>query len=1274
MSASAVSFHLNGKQVTIPHPAPHQLLSDYLRHDEGLTGVKVACGEGGCGACVVHVSYTDPSSKETVNKTVNSCLMHVCSADGTSIMTPEGLGSKSTKVHPIQEALAHYHGSQCGFCSPGMCMSMYGYLSSTNKPCSSDAEKALDGNLCRCTGYRPILDTIQSFCGHHATVDIEDLGCTKVAPNSKRAFTTAQSTLTNSTWVRAASLSEVSSLLQKGGKIIAGGTSRGVYKEEFEKSTLLVDITLVPELREKSYTEKTITIGAAVTISEMRDYFVSISEKRPDQKEYLSAVVDHIDKIAGHPVRNAGTVGGNISVHASRPYFPSDLATIFTALNAEVQVLQNDQTKHDLHIGSLSGHFSSSLLIHIRIPLMEKNQHYVSWKVAQRHQNAHAHVNHAFVYTLDHDVITSCSISFGSVSKFTIRMKEVEAMLQGQKMSPDLGNQVLNYVELNFNPDAELGQTEYRKKLVVNLLYKSLLKLSDKIHPVAATLQSVVNPAPRPVSTSQHNYEVNGELAPVGLPTPKLEAVDQAAGTAPYVEDTSIVGSRKSYHGAYVTSTIAAGKFKSVNLEKAKKAPGDIRYIDRSDLPSSNLFGGIVKDDVIFPDDHKVQYYGQMLGVVVAKSPDQAKYAAKLVEVEYEEDPNPIVTLEQAIHAKSFFPEIPYIPYKLNRGDVDKAFQQPDLTFLEGQVEFGSQYAFYMENQASFATPIMDGRMTLHVSTQDPANVQHTVAEALDIRQNQIDTIVKRIGGGFGSKGTQSFRTAVAASVAARAVQYPVCVSLDRDTDIKTIGKRHSCLAKYKVGFNGKSGKISAIDIEFYLGAGYSYDESPLVVMVASMALDNAYFIENFRSHGNLCRMNIASSTAVRTFGSMQGIFVIESILNRVAESVKLPLAFVQKENFYQADVGQTTPLGAPIMSVDCTLDEVWEMGLSSGKYLQRQDLITKFNQENRWKKRGLSIQPLKYGHSFLIAKHGSQISIFKDGSVVIATSGIEMGQGLNTRVAQTASHFLKIPLGMISVTLTATKDNPNSGISAGSSASSASCGATQAACDILNERLKPFRASDPNISWKALCEAAAEAGVQMTATGWWTRGLVPSEKNPILPGPPSFQTPADYMSWGSCVTEVEIDTLTGETQVISANLVYDTGISHNPALDIGQVEGGYIMGLGNIFTEEVIYDDHGKLVTDSTWTYKIPSSTDIPHYMQVDLYNKKPNVRGVLRAKAASEAPMCLSVSAFFAARDAVKAANLHAANVQADSGFWTSPATVERIALGVKKTPFEW
>ncbi|XP_070578679.1 xanthine dehydrogenase/oxidase-like [Ptychodera flava] len=1297
-------FFVNGKKIVESNADPEMTLLTYLRTKLRLTGTKLGCAEGGCGACTVMVSNFDNHTKEICHFSVNACLAPVCSMHGLAVTTVEGIGSTKTKLHPVQERIAKAHGSQCGFCTPGIVMSMYTLLRNNPQPSYEDLTSAFEGNLCRCTGYRPILEGYKTFTKEYCCRSNNGSGCCRndvdvvqeermskelFKPSEFVPFDPSQEPifppeLMNTDkynrsiqfcsdrvkWLRPSTLSELLDWKSQypHAKIVNGNTEVGVeVKFKNQYYPVYIVPSHVSELKKVEIKDHGVTFGASVSLTTIDQVLKEQIRQLPEYKSRMfSAVVDMLRWFAGHQIRNVSAVGGNIMT--ASPI--SDLNPLFLAAGCKVKLVSRNGTRQvTMDDNFFTGYRKTvvepkELLLSIHMPHTKENEYFYGYKQSPRREDDIAIVNAGMRVAFENgtNIISDLAISYGGMAPTTVMAKKTMTALIGRKWDNCLIDEVCQLLseDLPLSPSAPGGMIEYRKTLTASFFFKFYLRVLDELNAkevvdtsVPSSFKSSLSSFEKDVIESTQLYQ---EVKPgqpiedaVGRPMGHLSAYKQVTGEAVYCDDMLPI------HGelylALVTSTKAHAKIRSINAEEAMAVEGVRAFVTHNDVPGENLIP--IVDEEIYASD-KVLHIGQVIGAVVADNKEIAQRAAKLVSVQYDELES-VITIEEAIKKESFHHPIKTI----KKGNIQEGFEKSDQ-IIEGEVRIGGQEHFYLETQASIAIPKNeDGEMEIISSTQNPTGTQVFTSTCLGVPANRIVCKVKRMGGGFGGKETRSCPLSAVVAIAANKVGRPVRIMLDRDEDMCTSGTRHPMLARYKIGFTN-SGHIQALEVNCYSNAGFSKDLSIPVIERTLFHIDNCYRLPNLRATGYVCKTNIPSNTAFRGFGGPQAVFFAEYWMSDIAVRCGITQQQVREINMYRE--GDLTHFNQALIIND-TLQKCWKECILKSDLQRRRRQVDMFNSENRWKKRGIALTPVKFGISFTFKpmnQAGALVHIYDDGSVLIAHGGTEMGQGLHTKMIQVASRALKIPTSKIFISETSTNTVPNTSPTAASASSDLNGEAVKIACETIRERLEPYTLSNPKGSWEDWVMTAHMDRVSLSSTGFY--------KTPDLGY--DWETNSgnafNYFTVGAACSEVEIDCLTGDHRVLRADIVMDLGESLNPAIDIGQIEGAFMQGYGMLTIEDHRWTPNGVLLTRGPGMYKIPGFGDVPTVFNVSLLSNAPNKRAIYSSKAVGEPPLMLATSVFFAIKDAI-------ASARTDSGITgtfrlDSPATAEAIRMACK------
>jgi xanthine dehydrogenase large subunit len=714
------------------------------------------------------------------------------------------------------------------------------------------------------------------------------------------------------------------------------------------------------------------------------------------------------------------------------------------------------------------------------------------------------------------------------------------------------------------------------------------------------------------------------------------------SGRALYADDIPLPAN--ALHAAFGLSSIAHGRIREMDLSPLQRMPGVVAVAAAGDVPGDNNYGSTHHDDPIFAQG-VVQYAGQPLFAVAANSYATARKAARRGRIEYQPLPA-ILDIRAALAAHSYVLPSAHLVRGRPREMLPRATHR-----LRGSLCIGGQDHFYLEGQIAIAVPQEDGTMLVHSSTQHPTEVQQIVAHALGKRSNDVTVQCRRMGGGFGGKETQPALIAAAAAVLSSNTRRPIKLRVDRDADMLMTGKRHDFLADYEVGFDDK-GRVSALSIMLASRCGYSADLSGPVNDRALMHIDNAYYLEHVEIASHRCKTHTVSNTAFRGFGGPQGMMVIEHILDEIARTLSLDPLDVRGANFYGADGRNVTHYGQIVE--DNIIHEIVDELVVSSCYRERRLGLAAWNAANSVIKRGLALTPVKFGISFtatMFNQAGALLHIYSDGTVLLNHGGTEMGQGLFTKVAQVVAAELGVPLSAIRVSATDTSKVPNTSASAASASTDLNGKAAQAAAQTIRRRLVQYACGaydveaqevrfrdglvaigEREITFAELVGEAYRARISLSATGFYKTPKIEWNKD-TMRGRPFF-----YFAYGAAVSEVAIDTLTGETQLLRVDILHDVGTSLNTAIDLGQIEGGFLQGAGWLTSEELWWNGRGELQTHAPSTYKIPTARDWPMQATVRLFEGKPNREDTIyRSKAVGEPPLMLAISVFHAIRDAV-------------------------------------
>ncbi|XP_022731916.1 abscisic-aldehyde oxidase-like isoform X4 [Durio zibethinus] len=1306
-------FAVNGQRFELSQADPSTTLLEFLRSQTSFKSVKLGCGEGGCGACVVLLSKYDPKHDKVEDFTVSSCLTLLCSVNGCSITTAEGVGNSKDGFHPIQERFSGFHASQCGYCTPGMCVSLYSALvnaDKTDRPeprpgfsklTVSEAEKSIAGNLCRCTGYRPIADACKTFA---TDVDMEDLGfnsfwkkgdtdevkLSRLPPyNQNNATCMFHEFLKKEAkvgfnmasegchWYSPISLEQLQSLLQmdEGNdgtsmKIVVGNTGMGYYKELVHHKKY-IDLRYIPELSIIKKDQTGIEIGASVTISKAIEALKEGNEDGFNQEGNMvfKKLADHMERIASGFVRNSASVGGNL-IMAQRKHFPSDIATILLSVDTMVDILTG-QRQESITLEEFLARpplVSKTVLLGIKIPCWKLCRDissktytkllYETYRAAPRPiGNALPYLNAAFLAevslckTSAGIALNNCRLAFGAYgTKHSIRARKVEEFLSVKLLNVGVLYEAIKLLESSVIPEDGTSSPAYRSSLAVGFLFEFLSPLINNPADISSFSCDGYNSAllfndskikqnfdqfdqikfSTLLSSAKQVVQLTEEYYPVGEPITKTGATIQASGEAVYVDDIS--SPRNCLHGAFIYSTEPLARVKGIKFKPGSSPDGVTTLISFKDIRGENIGAQTIFGSEPLFADELTECAGQRIALVVADTQKNADMAANLAVIDYDkENLEPILSVEDAFERSSFFEVPPFLdPEQV--GDFSKGMAEADHKILSAEIKLGSQYYFYMETQTALAVPDEDNCMVVYSSSQCPEFAHDSIAKCLGIPGHNVRVITRRVGGGFGGKAIKAMPVSTACALAAYKLHCPVRMYVNRKTDMIMAGGRHPMKITYNVGFK-TNGKITALKLDILIDAGMSADISPVMPhnMIGSLKKYNwgalAFDIK-------VCKTNRPSRSAMRAPGEVQASFISEAIIEHVASALALEVDSVRSINLHKYDSLELffkTSAGEPL---EYTLPSIWDKLATSSSFYHRTEKLKEFNRCNKWRKRGISRVPIV--HPVMLRATPGKVSILRDGSIVVEVGGIELGQGLWTKVKQMTAYALSLIqcggteelLEKMRVIQADTLSLIQGGFTSGSTTSESSCEAVRLCCNILVERLTGLKErlveQMGSIKWETLILQAYQSSVNLSASSLYV---------------PDFLS-MQYLNYGVAVSEVEVNLLTGQTTILQTDIIYDCGQSLNPAVDLGQIEGAFVQGIGFFMLEEYPTNSKGLVVAEGTWTYKIPTVDTIPKKFNVEILNSGHHKKRILSSKASGEPPLKLAVSVHCAIRAAIKEA----------------------------------
>ena len=1163
-------------------------------------------------------------------------------------------------------------------------------------------------------------------------------------------------------WVRPLNLAAAHALLKKHRdtakvKLVGGNTEVGIPDVLPRDPHVFIDVSHLGELKGAARADGSLTVGASTTYSEFLDFLdAQLTDAAPAELPGLQALQYMARRTAGTIVRNAASLAGNTMLVVRNAVegtpFPSDLFTVLACLGAELIVSTGED---DLRLPLLdfvtrynrdARLRRTAILKAYHVPLTVDGEFARAYKVALRQENAHSIVNACFKVRLGAGAaVEGASLVVGGVAPVAFHARKTEQLLAGRAWDAETLAAGLKALAADVTEAYRASRRrmralpsdgipeKYRLQLAESFFYKFFVHVAEQTGgEVPGRDRSAGQVFERPVSKGTQSFETYPEEFPVSRPVIKLSAFEQATGEARYTHDIALP--TRGLYAAFVTSlravadfeyTVPGGEGESVDARVvarhvAEKFPGVVDYITYLDIPpQGHNLQGSAKDDPLFCEG-RVTCWGQAIGLVVAESEQTAIDAASYIRercvvyaptLDQNGKPLPVVlTIEEAIRHKSFFP--------VAKSDDLNTVERPgsDLKWADGKTESvvldgarcavvrhtqhtGSQAHFYMETQSCVALPAEGNALTVYPSSQSPASIQGSVAKTLGLQFNNIDVNIKRLGGAYGGKTTRSPFVASPVALAAWKLNRPVKIAMPRDVDSSMIGKRHAFRGDYQIAVveedGERKGEILGAVTRLYSNAGNTQDCSFDVMDCAVAGSDGAYMIRNFKTQGTVCKTNLASNGAMRSYGGIQAALVQEDAIAAAAYRVGMLPEDVREKNLYRTS--DTTPYGQPL-EYDYQRD-VWDRLKQTSDFTARLEKVQEFNAQNRWRKRGISMMPLKYGLGYnlgFLQQGGALIVAYvSDGTVLVHHGGVEMGQGMMTKMAQVAAYALNVPLRLVQMTAMTTNNIPNATGTGATSSSDINGGAIRQAGTELRRRLEGFcqqyqewvgvqQCVDQGINYWDYDEGwqaeVTKKGATKKSLMWQNVLGLAYQYRVDLSAQALYKTPGlgdlsdknfyDYTYSAGC-SEVEIDVLTGETTILRSDLCYDMGKSMNPAIDIGQIEGAFVMGIGNVLSEELVYqpdgEQRGALNTTNTWTYKPPAHTSIPLDLRVEIFPRgaasevrdDPNL--LLSSKGVGEPPLVLAASVHGAVKQAVMAARQERGHAE-----WfelRSPATVERV-----------
>ena len=1275
-----IEFLLNGRKVVLREGEfdPTKSLLSWLRSEKvHMVGTKLVCGEGGCGACTVVLTKYDPITKKIVHLPVDSCLMPLGQAHGQSITTIEHLGSKNKGLHPIQKAFVKHHASQCGYCTPGYVMNAYSMLLDNPNPTLQQVYDRFDGNLCRCTGYRSIHDALKEFTSdskpQDSSISYDSESKTYICPDpalppKHENIKPLEFKYRDVTFYAPTSLQQVIEIKKNipSSKLIAGNSETGIsLRKEGPTKPAYISLHNVPELNYIKLQDDKLILGAATPLQSILDF---CTREKANQSEahsrLLSALKPRLQTFASTQIRNTASVTGNIAEGGA----VTDLSNFLIANNAILTVLdvqtgkERKMTMDNFYLGYRKVALGENdLVLQIDIPLCDKNEHVFVYKQAYRQQDDICIGSATMRVRINevNNVIEKIDLAYSGLSAFPQHAKHTEQFLLGKTFTIENIKSAYKYLREDFPlpDDAPGGHIQFRRQLSSAFLFRFFHQVEKErglLYDPSAT-----DVIPRPYnkfgvySNIEHQKSKCKEtFKSVTEPIHHRYSELMTTGEAQYTIDLSSPG--RTLYAGVVMSTVPHAKIKKADYSKCFELPGVVDVITYKDVPGINMVGDVIQDEPVFAEN-EVVFVGQSIALVLAEDNETAWKAAKLAQIEYEEL-EPCLSIRDAIKKNSYFD----MHHKLQRGNPDEEFKNCKHV-IEGEFEMGGQEHYYLETQNCIVEPFDNNRIKVTSSTQAPTTGQVQVAKVLGLKMSDVEVDTYRIGGGFGGKETRACCQANMCAVGAFKTKRPVRLTLDRETDMEVSAGRHPMLFKYKVGFND-DGLIHAMKVDIYANCGWSTDCSIAITDRSLFHADGSYYIPHFYTEAHLCKTNLPSNTAFRGFGAPQACFACDEVIDNIACHLKKRPEDIKYLNLYKE--GDRTHFKVALF--ENKLQEAWSYIDKQFNFEEKRKEVDEFNRKNRYKKRGVAMTPLKFGVSFTFGtlnQAGSLVHIYKDGSVLATHGGIEMGQGLNTKLIQIVADTLQIPYTNVRIDSTSTVKVANTSPTAASSGTDLNGWALYNACIELKKRLEKYRT--PDRTFQQAVMAAYLDKVNLTANGYYATPGISFDWNK------GEGNPFAYYAYGCSAAIAEIDLLTGDHVIPRLDLVYDIGRPINAAIDIGQTEGGVLQGIGLITIEELIHGDNeknkwvkpGYLKTNNLSYYKIPAITDIPTEFNVSFLPNSYNRVGIYSSKAVGEPPLILANSVGLAIKDAIKAARRE--NGQPEFFELVYPLTADRIKV---------
>jgi xanthine dehydrogenase large subunit len=1227
-------FILNDKELKTELPSGSTVL-DFIRYHKRLSGTKIGCREGDCGACTVLVG--DFEDGKLVYRSMTSCLMPLGNAHGKHIVSIEGINMD--QLSPVQKTMVDTNGTQCGFCTPGFVMSLTGFVLNDKIGNCQDAIASIDGNICRCTGYKSIVKAACKIAN-----DISEK-----PKNNSLNWLIENGFLPDyfqdiETRLKDLRINLKRLLTDKSGNLsIGGGTDLLVQKPHFVKQSQVNHIFDDDQLNKIYVENDRCYIGASVTVTTFAESDIIQS--------YFPSLSKYIKLVSSTPIRNMATLAGNI-VNAS-PI--GDMTVFFLALDADLILTLNGNQRivklKDFYKGYKQIDKAKEEIIEAIVFNPPSNSTFFNFeKVSKRTHLDIASVNSACQIVLNNNSrVEEIHLSAGGVAPFPKYLIKTIEFLKGKSLLEENINLAISILQDEVAPISDARGSEAYKRLLLNQLFRS------HFHELNS-----------PTQTLEPNLPKNNAPLIDDQGIGNVDAPSHVTGKSIYTDDIPVM--EGTLYLKVFDSPVAHGIIKKLDFKKAKQLPGIVKIFTYLDVPGENQIGGIIADEPLLADK-EVHFQGQPILIIAAENEDAAEEALSLIKIEI--DPLPVITNPREAFAQG---KLLSGTRKFNKGDIKTAFANCKYIF-EGKTETGGQEHLYLETQGAYAYPTEHNSVKIYSSTQGPTAVQRTVSRVLGVGMNQVEVDVARLGGGFGGKEDQASGWGAMAALVAWKLKRPAKCMPHRMEDMRMTGKRNPYSSDYKIGLD-ENYKIQAYEAIFYQNGGAAADLSPAILERTLFHATNSYSIPNVSVTAHSCKTNLPPNTAFRGFGGPQGMFVIESALDAAAKKLGIETTYLQRINMMSN--GDEFPYGQIVS--ECEATNCWDSVTNKYNLETIKNDISDYNQKNKYSKKSLSMMPICFGISFtntMMNQARALVHVYSDGTVGVSTGAVEMGQSVNTKMMQVAAHYFGLNLDKIKLETTNTTRVANTSPSAASSTADLNGKAVADAClQILNrlkEVVKSIKGADDSIeisfkngqvylnkevcdlTWTQLIQQAFMRRENLSAKGHYATPTIHFDKTT------EKGHPFAYHVYGTAMTIVSLDCLRGTYAFDAVNVVHDFGSSMNKLVDLGQCEGGLVQGMGWMTMEEVVYNKDGRLMANALSTYKIPDIYSVPREINIDFLNTSQDNLAILKSKAVGEPPLMYGIGAFFAVRNAILAFNPEA-NIPYDA-----PITPEKVLIAL-------